>query len=175
MQAKKPRVSVCEEPRQRSVKWCRVTQRGITHPQKTRAKIETRKVRSTNNAKQEIWNTGLSLHRHTCACTHSNRPAGRTESGGSSNWCQMLFTRYFQIKWHLRGQSSRVNTHQRDIWSNWKQGHWECSRRPRCFILGCRRCGSAAKNSFFPLLSFGTTAFLRSNRCFQPTLLLLSH
>lgn len=63
----------------------------------------------------------------------SHGPAVITESGGSSNWCQMLFTCYFQIKWHFQGQSLRVNTHQCDIWGNWKQGHWVCSISP--FVL----------------------------------------
>lgn len=156
-------VSVCEEPRQRRMKWCRVT-----HPWKTGAQIA--EWERLNNAKGEIGDAGLCSHRRS-----SNGPAGSAESGGSSDWCQMLFTGYFHIKWHLRRRSSRVNTHQRDIWSNWKQRHRECSRRPRCSILGCRRCGPATQNSFFPSLSSRSATSLRSNRCFQPTLLLASH
>lgn len=100
------------------------------------------RMQATNNAK-----TRNSEHWAPLAQAHMRVLTGLRAAlcGGGSNWCQTLFTRYFQIKWHLQGQSSRVNTHQCDIWSNWKQGHRKCSQRPHCFILGCWRGGAAAQ------------------------------
>lgn len=78
----------------------------------------------TQKEQRHQWNkSGLS----------QNRPAVITESGGSSNWCQALFTCYFHIKWHFQGASSRASTYQCGIWGNWQQGHRVCSESP--FVL----------------------------------------
>lgn len=65
MRAKKKCVCVWEEPRQRSVKWCRVTPRGIAQLQKTGAKIAEceRQTTQKNQARRSSWHAGFACAR----------------------------------------------------------------------------------------------------------------